>query len=198
MPEPTNIKFFETTDALRKWIEKNHNKKDELWMGYYKKSSGKQGVTYKQALDVMLCFGWIDGIAKGIDEEKYCQRYTPRRARSIWSAVNIKKIAELTKAGLMHEAGLAAFNNRDKKLAGLYSFEQKEINFTPALLKMLKANKKAWENFSKMPPGYRRTATWWVISAKQEETRQRRMKTLILDSEAGRRIALLTPVKKKV
>jgi uncharacterized protein YdeI (YjbR/CyaY-like superfamily) len=197
MPEPTNIKFFKTTDTLRKWLEKNHNKKDELWIGYYKKSSGKQGVTYKQALDVMLCFGWIDGIAKGIDEEKYCQRYTPRRARSIWSAVNIKKIGELTNAGMMHEAGLAAFNNRDKKLAGLYSFEQKEVKFSPSLLKLLKANKKAWDNFSKMPPGYRRTATWWVISAKQEETRLRRMKTLIADSEAGRRIALLTPLKKK-
>ncbi len=195
--EPKNIKFFKTTEALRKWLEKNHNKKDELWMGYYKKSSGKQGVTYKQALDVMLCFGWIDGIAKGIDEEKYCQRYTPRRTRSIWSAVNIKKIAELTKAGLMHEAGLAAFNNRDGSRAGLYSHEQAEIKFTPALLKLLKANKKAWENFSKMPPGYRRTSTWWVISAKQEETKLRRMKTLIADSEAGRRIALLTPLKKK-
>ena len=196
--EPKNIKFFKTTEALRKWLEKNHNKKDELWMGYYKKSSGKQGVTYKPALDVMLCFGWIDGISKSIDEEKYCQRYTPRRAKSIWSAVNIKKIAELTKAGLMHEAGLAAFNNRDGSRAGLYSHEQAEIKFTPALSKMFKATKKAWDNFSKMPPGYKRTATWWVISAKQEETRQRRMKTLILDSEAGRRIALLTPVKKKV
>lgn len=193
--EPKNIKFFKTTQALRKWLEKNHNKKDELWMGYYKKSSGKPGVTYKPALDVMLCFGWIDGISKSIDEEKYCQRYTPRRAKSIWSAVNIKKIEELTKAGLMHEAGLAAFNNRDKKLAGLYSFEQGEIKFTPALLKMMKANKKAWDNFSKMPPGYRKTSTWWVISAKQEETKLRRLKTLIADSEAGRRIAQLTPLK---
>lgn len=196
--EPKNIKFFKTTEALRKWLEKNHNKKDELWMGYYKKSSGKSGVTYKPALDVMLCFGWIDGISKSIDEEKYCQRYTPRRAKSIWSAVNIKKIEELSKAGLMHEAGLAAFNNRDPKKAGLYSFEQGEIKFPSALLKMLKTNKKAWENFCKMPPGYRKTSTWWVISAKQEETRQRRMKTLIADSEAGRRIALLTPAKKKV
>ena len=195
--EPKNIKFFKTTEVLRKWMEKNHNKKDELWMGYYKKASGKGGLTYKPALDVMLCFGWIDGISKSIDEEKYCQRYTPRRKGSIWSAVNIKKIAELNKAGLMHEAGLAAFNKRDLKKAGLYSFEQKEIKFTPALLKMLKANKKAWENFSKMPPGYRKTSTWWVISAKQEETRRRRMNTLIADSEAGRRIALLTPLKDK-
>lgn len=197
MPEPSNIKYFKTSAALRKWLDKNYNKKDELWMGYYKKSSGKQGVTYKQALEVMLCFGWIDGIVKGIDAEKYCQRYTPRRAKSIWSAVNIKKIEELTNAGLMHEAGLAAFNNRDKKRAGLYSFEQEEIKFPPAFLKTMKTNKKAWSYFSNMPPGYRKTATWWVISAKQEETRMRRLKTLIADSEAGRKIAPLTPTKEK-
>jgi uncharacterized protein YdeI (YjbR/CyaY-like superfamily) len=197
MPEPKNIKFFKTTIALRKWLEKNHSKKDELWMGYHKKSSGKPGVTYKQALDEMLCFGWIDGIAKGIDDEKYCQRYTPRRAKSIWSAVNIKKIEELTKAGLMHEVGFAAFNNRDHTRTGLYSGEQKEIKFPAAFLKMLKANKKAWEYFSKMPPGYRKNATWWVISAKQEETKLRRMKTLIADSEAGRKIGPLMTAKEK-
>lgn len=198
MPEATNIKFFKTTAALRKWLEKYHNKKDELWMGYYKKSSGKSGITYKPALDVMLCFGWIDGISKSIDEEKYCQRYTPRRAKSIWSAVNIKKIEELTKAGLMHEAGFKAFINRDHTRTGLYSGEQKEIKFPAALLKMLKANKKACEYFSKKPPGYRKTSTWWVISAKQEETKLRRMKTLIADSEAGRKIGPLMPLKEKV
>lgn len=103
MMNPVNIKFFKSQALLRKWFEKNHNKQDELWMGYYKKSTGKQSVTYAQALDEALCFGWIDGIAKGIDEEKYCQRYTPRRQKSIWSAVNIKKIEVLTEKGLMHE-----------------------------------------------------------------------------------------------
>jgi uncharacterized protein YdeI (YjbR/CyaY-like superfamily) len=124
---PTNIKFFKTPESFRKWLEKNHSIKDELWLGYYKKSSGKKSITYKQALDEVLCFGWIDGISKGIDDEKYCQRYTPRRPKSIWSAVNIKKIEELTKAGRMHEAGLKTFNNRDLKRAGLYSFEQKKL-----------------------------------------------------------------------
>ena len=195
--EPKNIKFFKTQAAFRVWLEKNHNKKDELWLGYYKKASGKTSVTYKQALEEVLCFGWIDGISRSIDEEKYCQRYTPRRKGSIWSAVNIKKAEELIKNGKMHSSGLHVYKNRDPKKAGLYSFEQKEIKFPSALLKMLKANKKAWENYSKMPPGYRKTSTWWVISAKQEETRQRRMKTLIADSEAGRRIALLTPLKDK-
>ncbi len=194
---PTNIKFFKTQDAFRKWLEKNHNKKDELWLGYYKKSSGKESITYKQAVDEALCFGWIDGIVKGIDEEKYCQRYTPRRLKSIWSAVNIKKIAELTKAGRMHEAGLKAFNNRDLKQAGLYSFEQKEIIMPAAFLKKLKSNKSAWRYFSNMPTGYQKTATWWVISAKQEETKLRRLETLIKDSDAGRKIAPLTLTKEK-
>lgn len=198
MPEPVNIKFFKDQQSLRKWFEKNHRKAEELWLGYYKKSAGKASVSYKESVDTALCFGWIDGIAKGIDEEKYCQRYTPRRAKSIWSAVNIKKVEALTKARLMHESGLHVFNNRDKKMAGLYSFEQKEIKFTPALSKLMKANKKAWEYFCKAPPGYRKTAAWWVISAKQEETRLRRMKVLIADSAAGRRIALLAPAKKKV
>ena len=196
-PEPVNIKFFKTQASFRKWLEKNHDKKDELWLGYYKKSSGKQSIIYKQAVDEALCFGWIDGIVKGIDEEKYCQRYTPRRPKSIWSAVNIKKIAELTEKGFMHKAGLNTFRNRDKKMAGLYSFEQKEIKMSPGYKKKFKANKKAWANFSKMPPGYRKTATWWVISAKQEATRSRRLDTLIADSEAGRKIALLTTAKEK-
>ena len=195
--EPSNIKFFKTPEAFRKWLEKNHSKKDELWLGYYKKGSGKKSITYKEALEEVLCFGWIDGISKGIDEEKYCQRYTPRRKGSIWSAVNIKKAEELISSGKIHTSGLHVYKNRDLKKAGLYSFEQGEIKFPPALLKLLKANKKAWENFSKMPPGYRKTSTWWVISAKQEETRLRRMKTLIADSEAGRKIALLTPLKDK-
>lgn len=194
---PTNIKFFKTQDALRKWLEKNHNKKDELWLGYYKKTSGKQSVTYAQAVDEAICFGWIDGIAKGIDEEKYCQRYTPRRPKSIWSAVNIKKVTELTKVGRMHEAGLKTFNNRDLNQAGLYSFEQKEITMPSAYIRKFKANKKAWQYFSNMPKGYQKTATWWVISAKQDATRLRRLDTLIKDSEAGRKIALLTPLKEK-
>lgn len=197
VPEPVNIKFFKTQEAFRKWLEKNHPKKGELWVGYYKKGSGKKSITYNEALEEVLCFGWIDGISRGIDEEKYCQRYTPRRKGSIWSAVNINKAEELIKNGKMHSSGLNVYKNRDPKKAGLYSFEQKEIKFPTALMKMLKANKKAWQYFSQMPPGYRKTSTWWVISAKQEETRHRRMKTLIADSEAGRRIALLTPLKDK-
>ncbi len=188
MMNPVNIKFFKSQEALRKWFEKNHSKKDELWIGYFKKSSDKQSVTYAQAVDEALCFGWIDGIRKGIDDEKFCQRFTPRRLKSIWSAVNIKKLSELTKQGLMHEAGLNTFNNRDEKQAGLYSFEQTEIIMPAVYLKKLKANKKAWAYFSNIPPGYQKTVTWWVISAKQEETKLRRLDALIKDSESGRKI----------
>ncbi len=196
-PVPTNIKYFKTQQSFREWLEKYHAKKDELWLGYYKKGSGKKSITYKEALEEVLCFGWIDGISRGIDEEKYCQRYTPRRKGSIWSAVNIKKAEELIKNGKMHSHGLHIYKTRDLKRAGLYSNEQAEIKFTQAFEKKFKSNKKAWERFSNMPPGYRRTATWWVISAKQEETRLRRLDVLINDSVAGRKIALLTPAKEK-
>jgi uncharacterized protein YdeI (YjbR/CyaY-like superfamily) len=188
MPEPHNIKYFKSAKDLRKWFEKNHNKLTEQWIGLYKKGSGKPSVTYSECVDLALCFGWIDGIAKGIDEEKYCQRFTPRKKGSTWSAVNLGKIKELTKKGLMHEAGLKCFNERDRSKTNQYSFEQKELKLPPAFEKKFKANKKAWETFQKMAPRYRRTSSWWVISAKQEETRLRRLETLIADSEAGVKI----------
>jgi uncharacterized protein YdeI (YjbR/CyaY-like superfamily) len=198
MPEPKNIKFFKTEEALRKWYEKYYSKLDEFWIGYYKKGSGKPSVTYSQAVDQALCFGWIDGIAKGIDEEKYCQRFTPRRAKSIWSAVNHKKVAELIKNKQMTPAGLKTYNERDKARTNMYSFEQAKHELPTAYEKKFKQNKKAWANFQKMPPSYRKPAIWWVISAKQEETQMRRLGTLIDDSENGLRIKQLRPLKKNV
>jgi len=182
------VKFFKNTKELRKWFEKNHNKLTEQWFGYYKKGSGKKGVTYPEAVDEALCFGWIDGIAKGIDEKCYKQRFTPRKKGSTWSAVNIGKVKDLIKSGRMHEAGLIVFKNRDKKNTNQYSFEQSEIKLTPQMEKVFKANKKAWEFYSKSPPGYRRTSAWLVISAKRDETKMNRLKRLIADSEAGLRI----------
>jgi uncharacterized protein YdeI (YjbR/CyaY-like superfamily) len=196
MPEPKNIKFFKTEEALRKWYEKNHDKLDELWIGYYKKASGKTGIKYSQAVDQALCFGWIDGITKGIDEEKYCQRYTPRRAKSIWSAVNHKKVAELIKNKQMTPAGLKTYNERDKTMTNMYSFEQPKHELPAAYEKKFKQNKKAWANFQKMPPSYRKPAIWWVISAKQEETKLRRLGVLMDDSENGLRIKQMRPIKK--
>lgn len=195
--EPGKITYFKTPAALRKWFGKNHGKKPELWIGYYKKGSGKKSVTYKEALDEALCFGWIDGIAKGIDENKYCQRWTPRRANSIWSAVNIKKVTALIESGKMTPAGLKRFNERDVKRTNLYSFEQKSHELPAPLEKKFKANKKAWANFQAMVPSYKKPALWWVISAKQEATQLRRLETLIADSEAGRPIKQLARPGKK-
>lgn len=195
--ETGKVTYFKTPAALRKWFEKNHSKKPELWIGYYKKASGKESVTYKQALDEALCFGWIDGIVKGIDEDKYCQRWTPRRATSIWSAVNINKVKALIESGKMTPAGLKAFNERDVKRTNMYSFEQKSLELPSQFEKKFKANKKAWANFQAMPPSYKKPAIWWVISAKQEATQMKRLDTLIADSEAGKRIKhLIRPEKK--
>lgn len=191
MPEPTNVKFFKSHGELKKWFLKNHNKLEELWLGIYKKGSGKQSVTYDEAVNEALCFGWIDGIAKGIDSEKYCQRFTPRKAKSVWSAINIKKVEAMIKSRKMMPAGLKAFKERDKSLTNQYSFEQEKIKLPAKYEKIFKRSKKAWENFNRMPPGYRRTAAWLVISAKQEATRLRRLEELIKDSEAGRKIKQL-------
>jgi uncharacterized protein YdeI (YjbR/CyaY-like superfamily) len=180
--------FFKTAAAWRKWLEKNHDKAPEIWVGLHKKDSRLSSVTYKQAVDQALCFGWIDGIARGIDEKSYKQRFTPRTKRSTWSAINIARIGELKELGLLHPAGLAAFEQRDPARINQYSFEQSRIRFADADERSFRANEKAWAFFQSQPPGYRKTATWWVLSAKKNETRQRRLATLIQDSEAGRKI----------
>ena len=188
MPEPHNVKYFKTEEDLRKWYMKNHSKLSEQWIGYYKKISGKPSITYSHAVDHALCFGWIDGIAKGIDENEYCQRFTPRRPNSIWSAVNLKKVDTLIKKKLMMPAGLKIYNERNKEKTNMYSFEQNRHELPAVYEKKFKANKKAWANFQQMAPSYRKPAIWWVISAKQEETRLRRLAALIGDSGEGRKI----------
>jgi uncharacterized protein YdeI (YjbR/CyaY-like superfamily) len=190
------IVFFPTKSKLRKWFEKNHDKVDELWIGYYKKGTGKPSITWQESVDEALCFGWIDGIRKSIDEESYMIRFTPRRKDSIWSAVNTKRIKELIKLGLVNPAGLEAFNKRDEKKTNRYSFEQKNVKFPKEFEKKFKANKKAWTYFQKLPPSARRPSKWWVISAKKEETKLRRLDTLIQCSEEGRKIPPLIISKK--
>ena len=181
-------RFFASSDAFRKWLERNHDRKDELWVGLYKKASGKGGLTYREAVDQALCFGWIDGISKSIDDISYRQRFTPRRKGSIWSAVNIKRVGELTDQGLMHPSGVATFENRDRTKQGLYSFENEPRSLEEEQEKRFKANERAWGFFQAQPPGYKRNAIWWVVSAKRDETKQRRLATLIEDSAAGRRV----------
>lgn len=183
--------FFETPAKLRAWFEKNHEAVSEFVIGFYKKGSGKGGISYHEGVDEALCFGWIDGIRKAYDEDSYMIRFTPRRPKSIWSAVNLKRAAELEKEGRMHRAGLAAFHGRDPKRAQMYSFENKGRKLDAAQEKIFRANKKAWAWFSAQAPSYQRTASWWVISAKQEATRVKRLETLIRDSEQGIRVAPL-------
>lgn len=184
MSEP---KFFKDAAAWRRWLEKSHDKADELVVGFHKVATGKPGVTYKEALDEALCFGWIDGVRRGGDTT-WQIRFTPRRARSIWSAVNIKRFEELKALGRVHPAGLAAYEARTAERQKRYSFENRDAKLSAAEEKAFRANKTAWANFSAMPPSYRHPATWWVVSAKRDETRARRLATLIADSEQGLRI----------
>jgi len=183
--------FFASPAAFREWLEGNHEAADELWVGYHKKATGRPSLTWSESVDQALCFGWIDGIRKSVDEERYMIRFTPRRPGSHWSAVNIRKMAELTKAGLVQAAGERAFAALNPNNAETYSYERRELRFDEAQLDALQANTKAWEFFHSQPPGYRNTATGWVMSAKREDTRERRLATLIADSEAGLRIKQL-------
>ena len=186
-------KFFKSQKDFRKWLEKNHSKVLELIVGFYKVNSGKQSISYQEALDEALCFGWIDGVRRNIDEVSYSIRFTPRRPKSYWSAVNTKRASELIKLGLMHSSGLKVFNERDKKKSEKYSFERKNVKFDPDSEKRFKANKKAWAFFQSKPPSYQKPATWWIMSAKREETRLKRLAILIEDSEKGKSISLLNP-----
>ena len=189
-------KFFKTPAELRKWLEKNHDKEDELLVGLYKKGSGKPSIDWPQVVEEVLCFGWIDGVRRSLDDESYVNRITPRRKGSNWSAINIAKVQELIAQGRMTPAGLAAFEARRKDKTAPYSYEnRKEAKLDPALERQLKANKAAWEFFQARPAGYRHIATFYVMSAKREETRQRRLERLIEDSASGRLIGLMQKSK---
>jgi uncharacterized protein YdeI (YjbR/CyaY-like superfamily) len=191
-----NPTFFKTQADLRKWLEKNHDKKGELLIGFYKKGSGKGGITYQQALDEALCFGWIDGVRRGIDEERWSIRFTPRNPRSGWSRVNIKRVKELSDLGLILPSGLEAFEGHESRRTG-YMYEEEMRALTPDLEKRFKQNKKAWQFWEGQPPGYRRTASWYVMSAKREETRLKRLATIIEESKNGRRFDFMAPRAKR-
>lgn len=187
-------RFFRTRAAFRRWLEKHHATSTELWVGMHKVSSGKGGLTYLEALEEALCFGWIDGVRKRFDEHSFAQRFTPRTSKSYWSAVNTRRAEALKAAGRMHPAGLAAFERRDRT-SGRYSFERRDPRLDSAAQKRFRANRSAWQYFASQAPWYRRVAIHWVTSAKREDTRLRRLATLIRDSAAGRRIGLVTPKK---
>lgn len=176
-----SILFFSSQAKLRKWFEKNFDKKPELIVGYYKVNSGKQSITWSQSVDEALCFGWIDSVRKTIDENSYQIRFTPRKPNSIWSAINVKKVATLTKQGLMHPAGLAAFKKRKTARIAIYSHEKEIIPLSPKLKKHFSANKSAWNYFQSIAPSYQKASIHWVMSAKQETTQFKRLNSLILD-----------------
>ena len=184
--------FFAKPADFRRWLKKHHKSAQELLVGFYKKGSGRPSITWPESVDEALCFGWIDGVRRSLDDERYTIRFTPRRAGSNWSLINIRKAEALIRDGRMERAGLEAFEARDESKSGVYSFEQREnAKLDRKGEAKFKANRGAWEFFQGQPPGYRKIATFYVMSAKREETRERRLQRLIADSEAGRRIGLL-------
>jgi uncharacterized protein YdeI (YjbR/CyaY-like superfamily) len=199
MPERLSAPvFFASGDELRAWLACHHATETELWVGFHKKHTGRPSLTWPESVDAALAFGWIDGVRKSLDADAYVIRFTPRKRGSIWSNVNIRKAEALVEAGLMHSAGLRAFEARDATKSGLYSFERRNPRLSPGELKEFRANAAAWKFFQKQPPGYRRLTTHWIISARRPETRERRLRTLIDDSAAGERIRELPrPAKRR-
>jgi uncharacterized protein YdeI (YjbR/CyaY-like superfamily) len=191
--------YFDSPAEFRAWLEQHHQTATEVWVGQWKKATGRATVTWAEAVDEALCFGWIDGILRRVDDQRHMQRFTPRKPSSNWSAVNIDNVERLRAEGRMRPAGEAAFARRRDDKTAVYSYEQRE---NPQLATeeqaQLEADAAAWAYFSSRPPSYRRPAIWWVISAKKPETRARRLAALIADSAAGRPIKPLTlPAKRK-
>jgi uncharacterized protein YdeI (YjbR/CyaY-like superfamily) len=194
-PKPT---FFPTPSDFRTWLEAHHDKFRELFVGFHKKSSGKPSITWPESVEVALCFGWIDGVRKSIDETSYSIRFTPRKPTSAWSSININLVRKLTKQGLMRPSGLKAFAARSAKRSGIYSYEQrKSARFTAQHEKRFRANKTAWEFFRSKAPWYQRVTTYWVISAKREDTKLKRLSELIEYSQNHKTLPRNTPTKKK-
>jgi len=185
----TEIRFFPKPEDFRRWLRTHHAKTSEQWVGFYKKGSGRPSITWPESVDEALCVGWIDGLRKTIDAESYKIRFTPRKTTSNWSAVNIGRVRELTKLGRMRPAGMKAFELRKEEKSEIYAYENRKLAVLgKAGEKRFRTRPKAWNFFQSQPGGYRKLATWWVISAKREETRQKRLEKLIAESEAGRRV----------
>jgi uncharacterized protein YdeI (YjbR/CyaY-like superfamily) len=191
-------RFFATPSEFRKWLEENHATATELLVGFHKRGTGRESMTWTESVREALCFGWIDGVRRGLDAERYTIRFTPRKPRSTWSTRNVQHAEELIREGRMTAAGLAAYEARTPERTGIYSFERRNpARLEPAQEDEFRAHPAAWEFFEAQPPSYRRTALHWVVSAKREETRSRRLAKLIEDSAAGRRLAHLTARAKR-
>jgi len=200
MDRPTKTQpnpiFFAKPSELHTWLEKNHDKASEIWVGFHKKSSGKPSITWPESVDEALCFGWIDSVRRSVNDTSYANRFTKRKARSTWSAVNIGRAKELISLGRMQPAGIKAFEQRTDERSAIYSYEQRQsAKLSDPFEKRFRVNKKAWEFFRAQAPWYQRVAAFWVVSAKREETRLKRLAKLIKDSENQRTIPPLTRPK---
>jgi uncharacterized protein YdeI (YjbR/CyaY-like superfamily) len=191
------VRFFSDQEDLHAWFETNHARAKELWIGYYKNNSGRKSVTYKEAVEEALCYGWIDGQVRSLDEQSYANRYTPRKPGSPWSKVNVAKAEQLSASGRMRPVGARAFAMRDAKHREGYSTEQRVSEFDALSLKTFKGDSVAWQFFRAQAPSYQKISTLWVMDARREETRHRRLAVLIEDSRRGRRINLLAPFSSK-
>ncbi|KIC01037.1 YdeI/OmpD-associated family protein [Flavobacterium sp. PL02] len=177
-----NPMFFEDQSEFRKWLTQNHLFETELLVGFYKVNSNKPSMTWSQSVDEALCFGWIDGVRRSVDADSYSIRFTPRKATSIWSAINIKKVEDLTEQGLMQPAGIASFKLRKEDKSRIYTHEIEEVHFSDEFEEIFKTNEKAWNFFQALAPSYKKVSKNWVMSAKQETTRIKRLNELIADS----------------
>jgi uncharacterized protein YdeI (YjbR/CyaY-like superfamily) len=191
MSEAEEPIFFEAPEDFRAWLSASHDSAEVQWVGFWKKATGKPSITWPESVEQALCFGWIDGLRRSIDEEAYMIRFTPRRPDSHWSRKNVETYRALEEQGLIEPAGRAAWAERDPEKTGRASYEREQAELSGELRAMLDADPEAAAWFDAQPPGYRRTATLWVVSAKRPETRERRMRQLTEDSAAGRKIGPL-------
>jgi uncharacterized protein YdeI (YjbR/CyaY-like superfamily) len=192
MPDP-NPRFFHSASEFRRWLTAHHADRAELWIGFFKVGSGKSGIRYAEALDEALCFGWIDAVRKSIDTERWLIRFVRRKSDSYWSAVNTRRAQELIELGKMTRAGLHAFERRDVERTRRHTHARATAELAATEVASLKANRKAWSFFGRQPPSYRKVAAWFVVSAKREETRKRRLRNLIEHCARGVRLPQFLP-----
>jgi uncharacterized protein YdeI (YjbR/CyaY-like superfamily) len=196
-PDERDVLFPERPEQLRDWFDANHATADELWLGYHKKATGRPTISWSEAVDEALCVGWIDSVRYSLDDERSAQRFTPRRKGSMWSAINVRKIAELTEQGRMRPAGLAAFEARSPEMTAIYSYEREAAALTDDETAEITADAAARADWERRPPSYRKSVTHWIASAKQPETRARRLAALIAASAAGERVGPMRPPKSR-
>jgi uncharacterized protein YdeI (YjbR/CyaY-like superfamily) len=184
--------FFEAPADFRAWLAENHATADHLLVGFHKKGSGRRSITWPEAVDEALCYGWIDGVRKGIDAGSYMIRFTPRKKGSVWSTVNVNRVRALAELGLMQPTGLAAFEARKEDRSGIYSHEQGDVEMPEPYLGLLREDAAAWEFYEKQPASYRKAVNWWVVSARKDETRRRRLDSLVACSARAERVPQFT------